>query len=220
MPPTFRESYLRLYAITPDGAYRDPSMRLWVRQILQAGVRTIQLREKGRVRRSEILPWGRYLRAMTAEYGALFIVNDDPFLARALHADGCHVGQDDLPLEKVRRIMGNGRLVGLSTHNREQVLAAAGQGVDYIGVGPIFGSPSKESDYEVLGPDFAGWAAENSGVPAVAIGGVNLDNVADVARAGCTNVAVISALAQASNLRDAVRTFLETLDPTDSVNLP
>jgi thiamine-phosphate diphosphorylase len=220
MPPTFRENHLRLYAITPDGAYRDPLMRPWVRQILQAGVRTIQLREKGRVRRSDILPWGRYLRAMTAEYGALFIVNDDPFLARALHADGCHVGQDDLPLEKVRRIMGNGRLVGLSTHDREQVRTAGGQGVDYIGVGPIYPSATKETDREALGPEFAGWAAEEAGVPVVAIGGINLENVAELASAGCRNVAVIHALAKTSNLRDAVRTFLETLNPTDSVNLP
>jgi thiamine-phosphate diphosphorylase len=116
--------------------------------------------------------------------------------------------------------MGNGRLVGLSTHDREQVRTAGGQGVDYIGVGPIYPSATKETDREALGPEFAGWAAEEAGVPVVAIGGINLENVAELASAGCRNVAVIHALAKTSNLRDAVRTFLETLNPTDSVNLP
>lgn len=220
MPPTPLDQALRLYAITPDGAFADPSMRLWVRTILDAGVRTLQLREKGRVRRSEILPWGRFLRAMTAEYGAMFIVNDDPFLARALHADGCHVGQDDLPIEKVRKIMGNGRLVGLSTHNREQVLAAAALGVDYIGVGPIFPTATKETTHVPLGAAFAGWAAATSGLPVVAIGGIGLENVAELAAAGCRNVAVISALSRATQPRDSVRAFLDALHPTDSVNLP
>jgi thiamine-phosphate pyrophosphorylase len=220
MRPLLHDRRLRLYAITPNGAYRDPSMRLWVRGLLQAGVRAIQLREKGRVRRSDLLPWGRFLRAITAEYGALFIVNDDPFLARALRADGCHIGQDDLALDKVRKIMGNHRIVGLSTHDRPQVLAAAESDVDYIGVGPIFASPTKKTDRIPLGPDFAGWAAAQSGLPTVAIGGITLDNVAEIATAGCNNVAVISALSRAPQLTEAVRGFLETLDPTDSANLP
>jgi thiamine-phosphate pyrophosphorylase len=220
MRPILQDYHLRLYAITPDGAYRDPAMRLWARGLLQAGVRAIQLREKGRVRRSDLLPWGRFLRAITAEYGALFIVNDDPFLARALRADGCHVGQDDLALDKVRKIMGNNRIVGLSTHDREQVLAAADANVDYIGVGPIFASTSKKAGRTLLGPEFAGWAAANSGLPTVAIGGITLENVAEIAAAGCTNVAVISALARAPQLTEVVRGFLETLDPTDSANLP
>lgn len=220
MPAILQDHHLRLYAITPDGAWQDPGMRRWAREILQAGVRTIQLREKGRVRRSDLFPWGKFLRAITAEYGACFIVNDDPFLARALRADGCHVGQEDLALDKVRKIMGNGRIVGLSTHNREQVMAAAQLGVDYIGVGPIFSSASKATDRVPLGPEFAGWAAAHAGVPTVAIGGITLENVAGVAAAGCRNVAVISALAQAPQPRDAVRMFLETLNPTDSVNLP
>lgn len=209
---------LRLYAITADGAAHDPRSKMRVRQWLQAGVRAIQLREKT-LPATEIAPFGQYLRAITAEYGALFIVNDDPHLAALLDADGCHLGWDDMKIAEARKILGHDKIIGLSTHSSSQVVLASKMDVDYVGVGPIYQSNTKEAGRPLLGPAFAGWAAEALRVPAVAIGGINLANVGQLAAAGCRNVAVVSALSQTAQPAEIARAFLDILKAADSATL-
>ena len=208
---------LRLYAITADGAARDPGAKARVRQWLQAGVRAIQLREKF-LPQTDVVPFGRFLRAMTLEYNALLIVNDDARLAHLLRADGVHLGQDDMDITEAREILGQEKIVGLSTHSREQAIRAVERGADYIAVGPIFRSPTKDVGRDPLGPEFAGWAAENLGPPVVAIGGIDLKNVAQLAKAGCVNVAVISAInlgAQPAETARSILTILNSVRPGD-----
>lgn len=214
----FQPTALRLYAITPDGAADDPAFKSRVREWLQAGVRAIQLRDKV-MKPSDLVPFGRFLRAITSEYGALFIVNDDPHLADLLSADGCHIGQEDMTVERARKILGPDRLLGLSTHDRDQILEARSLDVDYLGVGPIFESSTKNVGRELLGPEFAGWAARESVKPVVGIGGIKLGNVAQLAHAGCTNVAVVGALNETSRPGDLVRSFLDILSSADSARL-
>lgn len=216
--PIFNAASLRLYAITANGAAKDRSARTRVRSWLEAGVRTIQLREK-KLAAADIVQFGKFLRAITSEYGALLIVNDDPVLAEMLGADGCHLGWEDMRVAEARRILGEDRILGLSTHNREQIEKAGDLDVDYIGVGPIYATETKESSYPATGPELAGWATVNAGVPVVAIGGINLGNVALVAAAGCSNAAVISALNRTSRPGEAARAMLDILNSPNPAGL-
>lgn len=214
----FNPEALRLYAITGDGAALNPAFKRRVREWLQAGVRAIQLRDKA-LPGEDVERLGRFLRPITAEYGALLIVNDEPRLAVEIGADGCHLGQGDLSIAEARRIMGSDKIIGLSTHTREQVLAADHSGADYIGVGPIFRSSSKDVGREVMGPEFAGWAAEHSALPTVAIGGIGLGNAAQVAAAGCRRIAAIGALNEGARPGEVARALLGILNSADPAKL-
>lgn len=206
---------LHLYAITADGASEDPAQRVRVREWLQAGIRTIQLRDK-RLPAEAQLSFGRFLRGICSEYGALFMVNDDPHLAVLLEADGVHVGWDDTPVRDARRIVGPDRIVGVSTHDRTQFRQAQGMDVNYIAVGPVYPSPTKRVGRPTLGPEFAGWAARQTPLPVVAIGGVTLAGAAELVSCGCRNAAVISALNNAPRPGELARAFLDILVPVDS----
>jgi len=134
--------------------------------------------------------------------GALFIVNDDPALAAAVDADGVHVGQDDVAVSRARELVGAQRLIGLSTHSQAQIDAATG--VDYIGVGPVWATPTKPS-YAPVGLELVRYAAAHAGVPFFAIGGIDPANVSEVFAAGAHGVSVVRAIGQASDPRAAAR---------------
>src|SRR5437660_7098545 len=119
----------------------------------------------------------------TRKANVLFIMNDRPDLARLAEADGVHLGQEELPVKDARRIVGPDALIGVSTHNLDQVRRAVLDGASYIGVGPTFPSGTKEFA-EFPGLDFVRWVAEETSLPAFVIGGVTLENVAEVAAAG------------------------------------
>jgi len=160
---------------------------------VEGGVKMLQLRMK-RSGREDVLAMARKIRAITAGSATRFIVNDDPAIAAEAGADGVHVGQDDMPVEEVRRRWPSIGIVGLSTHNPEQARRAAeAQGdarPDYIGVGPVFATPTKEIPDPVLGVETAGRMIASVPFPAVAIGGINISNVRDVT-AGARNFAVV-----------------------------
>ncbi|MBN2653654.1 MAG: thiamine phosphate synthase [Nitrospirae bacterium] len=159
--------------------------------LLNTGIRGIQLRDKSCTRR-DLYETSLYLRKITLQYGALFIVNDYPDLALASDADGVHLGQNDMPLAEARKIMSE-KIIGISTHSIKQAQDAFEHGADYIGFGPIFGTSTKDAG-EPKGVDELKRAVESVGLPVVAIGGINLDNVHSVAASGCSSIAVISAL--------------------------
>ncbi len=149
--------------------------------VLGAGVDIVQLRMKD-ASDDEIVAAGRRFARLAAEHGALFILNDRPDLVAATGADGVHVGQDDTPVAEARALVGPDRLVGLSTHSPEQVDAAAGAPVDYIGVGPVHPTPTKPGR-PAVGLELVRYAADHAGLPFFAIGGISPANVAAV-RAG------------------------------------
>jgi thiamine-phosphate pyrophosphorylase len=174
--------------------------RLW----LDAGVRLIQLRAKN-------LPSGAFLdladacTALCQAAGALFIINDRADIARMCGADGVHVGQEDLSVLDVRRVVGPSMLVGLSTHTDAQVVDALRQPISYLAIGPIHGTGSKVTGYEPLGlPAIrrAAAAAHAARVPLVAIGGITRDNANDVRAAGADGLAVIADLLGDGQWRD------------------
>ena len=151
------------------------------------------------------------LRQAAAKSGVLFIVNDRCDLAVAVDADGVHLGQGDLPLDLARKVMGQDKLIGISTHNPDQVREATAGKPDYLGFGPIFEPGSKQDHDPVVG--LAGLRAMRplTSLPVFAIGGIQIDQVGEVTRFGANGVAVISAIIKAPDISHAVRTFLAQL---------
>ena len=175
----------------------------------------VQLRDKHADER-EIVRAGRVFRRLCDAYDALFIVNDQPELAIACAADGVHIGQDDADPAEVRRLIGHDALIGLSTHSRSQVDAAAGAGVDYISVGPVHSTPTKP-EYAEVGLDLVRYAATHATVPFFAIGGIDAENVGDVAGAGAERVAVVRAIRDAGDPAGTARALRERIAPAERV---
>ncbi len=165
---------------------------------VKAGVKVIQLRMK-HVSREEILHEAREVRRVTQGSDTLFIVNDDPTIAAEVGADGVHVGQDDLSPKDVRLRFPELKIVGLSTHNLNQVVAANDEPVDYIGVGPVYATPTKDIPDPTLGLGTMEAMIAASRHPAVVIGGIDLSRIPSVLEAGAKNFAVVRAVCQSSD---------------------
>ncbi len=162
-----------------------------VQAMLDAGIKIIQYREKdkpGRIKLEECAA----IREMTRKAESLFLVNDDVAVAQAVGADGVHVGQDDLPVRVVRRLLGPDKIIGLSTHDPDQARAAVQAGADYIGVGPIYATTTKKDACAPVGLEYLGWVAANLSIPFVAIGGIKEHNIAEVVRHGARCVAMVT----------------------------
>lgn len=173
---------------------------------LAGGADMIQLRDKtGNMR--DLLLQGRAIQRLCRSRGALFIVNDRVDLALAADADGAHVGQEDLPAESARRLLGPRRLLGVSTHNLAQAEAARLAGADYVGFGPMFATGTKETGYTPRGLEALRDVRRAVSLPILAIGGISLENVASVICAGATAPAVISAVAAAPDIASAAAEF-------------
>ncbi|HWR40929.1 MAG TPA: thiamine phosphate synthase [Patescibacteria group bacterium] len=193
-----------LYCLTGMDFSRGRSNREVVEKMLEAGVRVIQYREKE-------LPSGQKyrecleIREMTRRAGALMIVNDDIAIAILVAADGVHIGQDDLPLEQVRHLVGPHMLIGLSTHSRQQAIDAANRGADYIGVGPVFATATKADAAAAIGLEGLKDIAAAVNIPVVAIGGIKEQNVVEVLRNGADCAAIISDIVGADDIVAKVR---------------
>ncbi len=179
--------------------------------LVEAGAGILQLRDK-RLRDRELLARARLLREVTAGSAALFIMNDRPDLAVLSHADGVHVGQEELSVKDTRRIVGPDTLVGVSTHSIEQARQAVLDGADYIGVGPVFPSGTKSFE-RFPGPALLRAVSAEIGLPAFAIGGITFDNLGEVIAAGFSRIAVSGAVAEAADPAAAVRELLARLAP-------
>ena len=165
---------------------------------VRAGVKIVQLRMK-HASREDVLREGRELRRVTAGTGTLFIVNDDPSIAVEVAADGVHVGQDDMPVAEVRARFPSLGLVGLSTHSPAQARAAIAQSPDYIGVGPVWATPTKDIPDPTLGVETAVQMARSVPFPAVCIGGVDAERLPELLRAGARNFSVVRAVCAADD---------------------
>jgi thiamine-phosphate pyrophosphorylase len=173
---------------------------------LAGGADMIQLRDKTGDLRA-LLPQARAIQALCRSLGAVFIVNDRLDLALAAGADGAHVGQEDLPAEAARSLLPPGRILGVSTHSREQAEAARECGADYIGFGPMFPTGTKDTGYAARGLDALRAIRVAVRLPILAIGGITLENVAEVIAAGATAPAVISAIVAAPDIAAAAAEF-------------
>ena len=189
-----------IYCITASSFSLGRSNPEVVRQMLEAGIKIIQYREKDfsmRQKYQECLA----IRDLTAQYGACFIVNDDVHLALAVESDGVHVGQDDLPVEKVRELVGDKMLIGLSTHSPEQADRAVKSGVaDYIGVGPLYQTFTKKDVQPPVGLGYLDYVVSHHQIPFVAIGGIKEGNVAEVIKHGATCICMVTEIVANQNI--------------------
>jgi thiamine-phosphate pyrophosphorylase len=193
-----------IYAILDPSLTRDPVA--FARQLADAGVQLIQLRDK-RGSSRKIHEQARELMSLQSS-GVRIIVNDRPDIAAIAGAAGVHVGQDDLPVEDARKICRPPLWVGVSTHNLNQLREADATSADYIAVGPIFPTSTKENPDPVVGLDLLRAARQLTRKPLVAIGGVTVESAEDVFAAGADSVAVIKDLALAGDdLRNRVRGY-------------
>jgi len=198
-----------LYVVLDRGAAGDRDLVPLLDAVLAGGCRVVQLREKI-MPLSDLYPVALALRRRCREAGCLFIVNDRVDLALAVEADGVHVGQDDLPARETRRLLRPGMILGVSTHDESQARRARDDGADYVAVGSMFPTGSK-TGFRLVGPDLLRRVRPEIRAPLVAIGGITVDNVAEVIRAGADAVAVISAVCASPDPAAAARRFLETI---------
>lgn len=181
------------------------------RQLIDGGVKVIQLRDKQAIF-EDLMVIGAALREITREAGVTFIVNDNPYLARELDADGVHIGQNDFPPDIVREVVGDDKIIGLSTHSKQQAIVATSWPIDYIGVGPIFQTSTKVSDLTPVGTSLLRWVKQNIPLPTVAIGGITESTVPDVLAAGATNVAIIGDLMRHEDIAERARQLVKLTD--------
>lgn len=193
-----------LYLIL-DQQYTGRDIVSIAEEAVEAGADVIQYREKIRSKK-DALTVAKRLRDITEKGGVLFIVNDDPAIALAVDADGVHLGQEDIPVEVARKILGAEKIIGISTHSDEEAVAAVRLAVDYIGFGPIFQSRTKMAA-SPQGPGGIKRIRNSVSLPIIAIGGITQENVVDVIRAGAEGVAVVSAILSAQDIKEAVREF-------------
>jgi thiamine-phosphate pyrophosphorylase len=205
-----RLRWARLYFVC-EARPGDGDPEAMLNAAMAAGVGMIELRDRDHPR-GVIERSGHTFRRLANTYGALFIVNDDPHLAQELRADGVHLGQDDMAPADARRIVGPDAIIGLSTHSREQIEAAARQPVDYISVGPIWETPTKEGR-PATGLELIRAAAEIAKPPWFAIGGIDPENVGEVVEAGAERVCVVRAIRDAPDPRAAATALFGAVDP-------
>jgi thiamine-phosphate pyrophosphorylase len=199
----------KLYVLL-TGAKCASSLDWIIEHAAAGGVNVVQLREKSLSDR-ELIDRARDVRLWTRKAGVLLIVNDRPDVARLVEADGVHLGQDDLPVKDARRILGPDALIGVSTHTVEQARRAVLDGADYLGVGPVFASRTKEFDH-FPGLEFVRAATAETSLPAFALGGIGPENVAQVVAAGARRVAVGAAIAASDDPELAARQLRAALD--------
>jgi thiamine-phosphate pyrophosphorylase len=231
----------RLYFVC-EALPRGEEPEALLRAALNGGVDIVQLREK-ELGRDEVERSARTFRRLCDTYSALFIVNDDPYLARSCDADGVHLGQDDMPVGEAREVLGPDMIIGLSTHSREQLAAAGGgpdqadqgrrergvprtratedadmrrsgasSGVDYVSVGPIWETPTKQGRPGV-GLGLVEHAAASAPHPFFAIGGIDSSNAGEVVAAGASRLGVVRAIRDAEDPTAAAETLRGALAP-------
>lgn len=188
-----------LYGLTAEKFSRGRSNLDVVRMMLDSGIRIIQYREKTK-KMGEKYAQCQVLRAMTRAAGAAFIVNDDIDLALLVEADGVHVGQEDLPVKAVRALVGERMAIGLSTHSPDQAQAAVAVGADYIGVGPIFATQTKDDVCAPVGLTYLDYIVRHVDLPFVVIGGIKEHNLGQVAAHGARCAALVTEIVGAADI--------------------
>ena len=199
-----------IYAITSEEHSLGRSNIEVVEQLIKAGVKIIQYREKEKKKLYKFKEC-KIIREMTKRAGVTFIVNDDVDIALAVKADGVHVGQEDLPVEEVRKIVGEDMIIGLSTHSPAQAMEAVKKGADYIGVGPIFPTKTKKDVCDPVGFEYLEYVVKNIKIPFVAIGGIKEHNIKEVQKRGATCFAMVTELVGARDIAAKVKAIRKRL---------
>jgi len=201
---------LSLYLVTDRPLSLGRNLEWVVEEAVKGGVTMVQLREKETSTR-EFIELAIRLKRKLSEFKVPLIINDRVDVALATDADGLHIGQSDMPYEIARKLLGNNKIIGLSVENIEQVFQANTWDVDYIGISPIFSTPTKTDTAKPFGLEGARKALAVSKHPAVAIGGINKNNAKKIMETGINGIAVVSAICSANNPRKAASELKNTI---------
>ena len=196
------KDYLKLYLVTDRELSLGRSLEEVVSEAVKGGVTVVQLREKD-ASTGEFIELARRLMKLLKPLDIPLIINDRVDVALAVDADGVHIGQSDMSYEDARRLLGPDKIIGLSVENFKDIEAANALDVDYIGISPVYGTPTKTDTAEPFGLEGLREAVQMSAHPTVAIGGMNASTIAEVMAAGTDGVAVVSAICSAENIRKA-----------------
>lgn len=209
----YRKSILsnkKLYLVTDRSNFTSiDSFYDAIASAINGGVDIVQLREKTATAK-EFLEIAKVVKEICHHNDVLFIINDRIDIALAVQADGIHLGHEDIDLHSARHMLGHQAIIGNSTHKPEDALQAIENGADYIGVGPVFTTPTKPGR-QAVGFEYVQWAAQNVTIPFFAIGGINETNVQDVVRAGASRVAVVRAIINAQSPKNIATTIKDSL---------
>ena len=192
-----------IYCITAEEHSMGRSNIEVVKAMIASDIKIIQYREKNKKLRdkyNECL----IIRSLTKEAGVTFIVNDNIDIAMMVKADGVHIGQDDLPIEKVRELVGEDMIIGLSTHSSAQANDAVLRGADYIGVGPIYKTYTKIDVCESVGLSYLDYVVKNITIPFVAIGGIKLHNLKEVTATGAKCISLVTEIVGALDIKSQI----------------
>lgn len=190
------ESFYSLYLVTDRGLALGRSTVDIVRAALDGGITCVQLREKNCTTR-EFLAEAKAVRDLLHGSGVPLIINDRIDVAMIVHADGVHLGQTDMPIAEARRLVGTQMLIGISAECLEDAIRAEAEGADYIGISPVFATPTKTDTAPPLGLEGIRTIRERVSIPLVGIGGIGPGNADQIIRAGCDGIAVVSAIVSA-----------------------
>jgi thiamine-phosphate pyrophosphorylase len=207
-PRTVADLSLYLVADVEFAAGRD--LAYLAGEAVLGGVTIVQLRAKGLETR-EFLELANRMAAALKRRSVSLIINDRIDIALACGAEGVHLGQDDMPLDKARQLLGKSKIIGVSVNTLKEAQEAERQGADYVGLGPIYATTTKDTDLPALGPEGIRRMRQKIGIPIIAIGGINVDNATNVMRAGAAGIAVVSAILDAPDARKAAAELKKAL---------
>jgi thiamine-phosphate diphosphorylase len=199
----------RLYIITDESLSKGRTHQEIALAAIKAGASVIQLRDKNAAG-GRLYQVATDIRKITRELNVSFIINDRIDIALAVDADGVHVGQEDLPAQETRELIGPERILGISAGNLKEAIEAQKQGADYLGVGPVFEARTTKADAGApRGVDLIKQVSHHCRIPIIAIGGINLANIDKVIEAGATGAAVISAIVGTGDIELEIKKFLD-----------
>lgn len=205
MNRVYKEFPAGIYGITAEKHSKGRKNIDVVKEMVESGVRIIQYREKHAYKSlRQMHEECREIRKITSDSDVIFIINDYIDIAMLVDADGVHVGQDDIPVPEVRKLVGD-KIIGLSTHSPEQAQKALEAGADYIGVGPIFRTYTKEDVCDPVGLEYLEYVIENVPIPFVAIGGIKEHNIAEVYKRGAKTICLVTEIVGADNIAEKVK---------------
>ncbi len=200
-----------LYAITCEKRSAGRKNTDIVKEMVKGGIEVLQYRSKENKTKKEKYFECLEISKIARDNGILFIINDEVDLALAVDADGIHIGQDDLPLKVVRKLVGHDKIIGISTHSPEQALKAVEEGADYIGVGPIFPTNTKDDICQPVGTEYLDFVVNHIKIPFVAIGGIKERNIEDILKHGAKTIAMVTEITEAPDVSEKIRRLRKIL---------
>ncbi len=212
---TFDTSQLRLYAITDRGCIGQRDLLSCIEDALRGGVTILQLREKG-LPEDALIEEAVQVKQLCQKYGVPLIINDNYRAALEAGADGVHVGIEDAPVAEIRRLAGEGFIIGATAKTVAQAQKAQAEGADYLGIGAVFPSPTKQNAIRITGEQFREIKGSVT-LPAVAIGGISQDNLPTLRGLGADGFALVSAVFAQTDITNACQTLRQIIRNTIAV---